>query len=144
MVKIAVCESSCQKAGSRCTFEKQEITSISLFQKLLLANIVKFPGLFDLLFNLTLAFTVLNMSFDFFYPLITLLRGLRPKLKDPARNNYVEPMSALFLYLTVHVIKIDNTLRHLCIFGFKVLHFAIIEHKVPLLPTFEPGGTFFP
>ena len=144
VVKIAVCESSCQKAGSRCTFEKQEITSISLFQELLLANIVEFPGLFDLLFYFTLSFTVLNMSFDFLNPLIAVLRGLGPEFKYPAWNNYIEPMSALFLHLTVHVIKIDNTLRHLCIFGFKVLHFAIIEHKIPLLPAFEPGGTFFP
>lgn len=83
------------------------------------------------------------MPSEFFNPLIALLGGLRPKLKDSAGNNYIEPMIAFFFHLTVHVIKIYNTLRNFCIFGFKVLHFAIIEHKVPFLPTFEPGGTFF-
>lgn len=83
------------------------------------------------------------MPFQFFYPLGACFGRGHVEFKDPARYHNIESIFTNFDDFAAHVVKIDHTLRHFSTLALKVFQFTVLQHKVSLLPVFEPRGTLF-
>ena len=83
MIKISSCQSSGYSTHLICRFEKQEISCISLLNKLFLTYIIKFPRLLKpfCTFFLNISFAVQYMMMYFICPFSTNIGACCSKLK---------------------------------------------------------------
>lgn len=67
---MTIGQSPRQKTRSIGCLKKQQITGVSLLQELLLADAIEFPHFFDVCRNLVLTLGLLDVTLDFFAPVL--------------------------------------------------------------------------